>query len=953
MNIKLTAKDVRFILFILLILLFTFTKSFAATRTATTSGNWSSTATWGGNPVPVAADLVVINTNITVTVDGTYTCATITMNAPSSGQSNTLNVNSGNLTCTGNLTMSSTNTGRLNTINITTGTFSVSGTITVATSTASRIVISGIGNFIFSNASTLSTNLTLTATSGTVTYNAAGNQTIRTTTYNNLVFGGSGTKTLAGNTTVNNNLTINNGVTLDQNTRRITLSGNLIKNGTHTISSGEFRIAGTQNQSISGFTTTGLLNMTKTAGTATFTENVSCGTFTLNGSGGTLDLGAGLTHTISGIITRTAGTLNCNSSTLNIQSTVSGTGGTINTNSSTINYSGTAQTIIPIIYNNLTLSTSGIKTFPTGTTTVNGDLTLQGTATVTLTGTLTYGTSAGLVYDKPTHTIGNEWPSPFTGSGGITIQSGNVTLGSASSISSELNVNSGSTLTTSNLLTLTSNSSSTARLGTAKGTITGDVIVQRFIPGGSNKRKWRFLSSPVNVSGSIELSQYIDDIFVTAPAGSAAGFDDNPFGNNSSIRTYNESISGASNNGWTDPTDITNTISTGLGAEVFVRGSRSLTDPFMNWTTPDDVTIDFIGALNTGTISPTITYTPSIGGASTSDGFNLVGNPYASSINFTHSGLTKTNIDDKFWCYNPNTGSYGIYDAGLGDSTNGITRFIASGQAFFIRANAASPAITFTEDIKCTAEGNNYFKGTNSNQNVHSILHIIASNDSNYRDEALIVQDENASCFSGDEHDAGKLFNDALNVYTLSDDNVNMTINALPCSSTVDTISLAVFSYNGSNIMTTEHQFNFIGIENFPSTKKIYLLDQFTNTLTNLLYTTKYSFNITNDKASWGKNRFKLLFANSVLGVQSNSLNSNVELYPNPSNDIINLHFNAIESNTIQYYIYDISGRVIEYGTQELINNNSIISLTNLDQGNYIIKTINGNEVSVHRFTKN
>ncbi len=526
------------------------------------------------------------------------------------------------------------------------------------------------------------------------------------------------------------------------------------------------------------------------------------------------------------------------------------------------------------------------------------------------------------------------------------------TISAATTVNKELNVISG-TLATGGFLTLPSTASNTARIGTATGTITGDVIVQRFIPGGSNKRKWRFLSSPVNITGSIKLSQYIDDIFVTAPAGSAAGFDNNPFGNNSSIRTYDESVSGASSNGWINPTNITNTISTALGTEVFVRGSRSLTDPFLLTTTPDDVTIDYIGALNTGTISPTITYTPSIGGASTSDGFNLVGNPYASSINFTHSGLTKTNIDNKFWCYNPNTGSYGIYDAGLGDSTNGITRFIASGQAFFIRANAASPAITFTEDIKCSATGNSYFKEIKTSQNALPILHIIVNNDSAFSDETLIVQDINANYFSGDVHDAGKLFNDALNVYTLSDDNVNMTINALPCSRTVDTISLAVFSYNGSNIMTTEHQFNFTGIENFPSTKKIYLLDQFTNTLTNLLYTTKYSFNITNDKASWGKNRFKLLFANSVLGVQSNSLNSNVELYPNPSNDYINLHFNAIESNTIQYYIYDISGRVIEYGIQELINNNSKISLTNLDQGNYIIKTINGNEVSVHRFTKN
>ena len=39
----------------------------AATRTATTSGNWSSTSTWGGAAVPVDNDDVIILAGITVT----------------------------------------------------------------------------------------------------------------------------------------------------------------------------------------------------------------------------------------------------------------------------------------------------------------------------------------------------------------------------------------------------------------------------------------------------------------------------------------------------------------------------------------------------------------------------------------------------------------------------------------------------------------------------------------------------------------------------------------------------------------------------------------------------------------------------------------------------------------------------------------------------------------------
>jgi hypothetical protein len=54
--------------------------------------------------------------------------------------------------------------------------------------------------------------------------------------------------------------------------------------------------------------------MTKTGGTATFTGNVSAGALTINGTGGTLSLGVGLTHTFSGIVSLTNGTLKGGSS---------------------------------------------------------------------------------------------------------------------------------------------------------------------------------------------------------------------------------------------------------------------------------------------------------------------------------------------------------------------------------------------------------------------------------------------------------------------------------------------------------------------------------------------------------------------------------------------------------------------------------------------------------------
>ena len=49
----------------------------AAARTASVSGNWNNTATWGGSSVPIAGDTVTINSGITVTVTAAAACTSI------------------------------------------------------------------------------------------------------------------------------------------------------------------------------------------------------------------------------------------------------------------------------------------------------------------------------------------------------------------------------------------------------------------------------------------------------------------------------------------------------------------------------------------------------------------------------------------------------------------------------------------------------------------------------------------------------------------------------------------------------------------------------------------------------------------------------------------------------------------------------------------------------------
>ena len=258
-------------------------------------------------------------------------------------------------------------------------------------------------------------------------------------------------------------LTINSGATLTTGSNGLSLSGDFINNGgTFTAGTGTITITGAVDQSIGSFNTSGLVSLTKTGGKATFTANETGGALTINGTGGSsLNLGSGLSHTFSGVLTMTAGVLNGGSSTLNLtaaNTVVSGNGATFSAGTGTVNYSGVAQTIGTLTYNNLTLSGTGSKTFPTGTTTVNGTLSIEnGSNTNTFTGTLSYGSSASLQYNAgaSNRTVSTEWPATFSGSGDILIKgTGIITLNGAKQIGNnsfvDLNISAGAKLATNN-----------------------------------------------------------------------------------------------------------------------------------------------------------------------------------------------------------------------------------------------------------------------------------------------------------------------------------------------------------------------------------------------------------------------------------------------------------------------------------------------------------------------
>jgi hypothetical protein len=245
-----------------------------ANRTASVSGNWNNTATWGGSSVPVAGDNVTINSGITVTIPAGYNaaCATITFAAvaassaitingtnsltvsglvtmprPSASQSCTININAGTASF-GSLTMSSTSAGatRTDIVNVTTGSLST-GTVTTL-GIYCQINITSTGSITFSGSNVITGTPTLTLNTGsTVNYSSASAQTIYAATYGALSLSGAGTKTIAASATVtvNGNLSNNSILVLTAGTSTtstwLVMGGNVTNTGTMTLTASYIR----------------------------------------------------------------------------------------------------------------------------------------------------------------------------------------------------------------------------------------------------------------------------------------------------------------------------------------------------------------------------------------------------------------------------------------------------------------------------------------------------------------------------------------------------------------------------------------------------------------------------------------------------------------------------------------------------------------------------------------
>lgn len=518
-----------------------------------------------------------------------------------------------------------------------------------------------------------------------------------------------------------------------------------------------------------------------------------------------------------------------------------------------------------------------------------------------------------------------------------------ITLGNAMQVTGVITPAAG-TLATGSFLTLISNATATACITAGSGSyISGNITVQRFIP--AVARRFRFMSSPVN---GRTLNDWKGEFYISGTGGATNGFDAT-IDNGSTVYSYNESTSGVSDLGWTGATNITNAIETGRGYRVFIRGDRSNANRLNGTETSQNaVTTDLVGPVNMNNIAIPVTYTNT--GSGDNDGWNLAGNPYPCPYNWNSyydAAANYTNIDPTIFIYDPNTNNYKSYNANAnsGSLTNGI---IPSGSAFFVHANAASPAITFVESHKVSATPVALFKTV---ENIPAFT-VRVTKDSINADEVFIKYITDATD-EFDKYDISKLKGPVLNLSSVTKNGLLLTGNSKPFNGTGDTIALNLDIKTSGNYL-----FEFSNAENLVENKQVTLIDLYLGTQTNLLTTNQYAFSadIQNSK-TFGTNRFLIVVGESAHTFVKEAAVAGhpYVLFPTLASDYITLKNESGRFTNTTVSVADVSGKiVIENQPVKIAETETQLNVSTLKPGTYFLRIVpeNGEIQHIIRFVK-
>lgn len=486
--------------------------------------------------------------------------------------------------------------------------------------------------------------------------------------------------------------------------------------------------------------------------------------------------------------------------------------------------------------------------------------------------------------------------------------SGGVTVNSAQSLSNELTVTNGNFNSNDNF-TLLSDASKTARLAQvgATGSFSGNMTIQKFIsarPGflGPNNPIWHDMASPVQ---GTTIYDWDDEMYMSGfsnfdiPAG-IKGVDgmapSSQGGNFYSVQTYNEPTAA-----YAIVTSSTTVLTPGKGYDIF------LSDNMSNWNAK---TIDSRGVPNYGTKNIALSYSGSAGAYA---GCNLVGNPFASPIDY--SLVSKTNTDGHAYGYND-----GVW------TDYGTNAVITPHQGFWVYATSVGASLSIPESAKTAVFATSFHRSIPN----YAIKLIYTGSDVEFYNTATVNFEKGATSKWDNELDAIYRSSPDAQASTVSFNTgeIKLLTNAINDSENNVTLPIDLFSpkpglYYIQASVLNKGEYKYIWLENIRTGEK---------------YDINKSIPINVDNSGDNSDYVLRLSKDSDDSQISQSVfESDLMIFNTESN--LNLKSNITNHNLSQINIYDLSGRNVFTQKDIIVEQNSTykFDISNLSSGVYIV----------------
>ncbi len=312
----------------------------------------------------------------------------------------------------------------------------------------------------------------------------------------------------------------------------------------------------------------------------------------------------------------------------------------------------------------------------------------------------------------------------------------------------------------------------------------------------------------------------------------------------------------------------------------------------------------FNGTPNNGNITLTL-----------ATGYNAIGNPYPSTLNFyafINANIQNNDIEGQVWLWrktnNSNNTSYATMTKAAytrNDATGGgvpnnqitpATYELNVGQGFIVKSLTGT--VAFNNSMRGTTFNNPAFRNASDTAENATLWLNLTSTTGNFSQIAVAYRSD-ATLGYDNGLDGRLLADSATRLYSFAD-NAEMTIQARPSFTVEDVVPVGLVIANAGTYTISIDNFNGL----FQS-QDVFLKDNLDNTIHDLK-AGAYTFSA---DAGTFNSRFEVLYINTLLGVDYPVAAANaIVVYKQQDNTLV---INAGKLDMAEVSLYDISGRLL------------------------------------------